>query len=415
MIGSWRHLSANIPVLVSFCFALIISAFFLRSDYVTLGLSGSGMSVTAKTTAVIRILGPWICAVGAFEAGRLRRSGILLQAPVRRFPRIFYNRFALCVWMFVAGLWVAYAVVRLQSPFRPGPPDLYLLLQTIVVALGYLGLGVIVGRLLPAILASPAALVLAYMAVGLPFASSTAWLRYLTGDVSACCAADQTIDYRASWGACILAISVLAGAIAVCRAVKLWVGSFLMVVVIVCGLLGAGAVLSPLGYAPVAPRAPDFVCRTNQEPRLEVCVWIEQGPMVNDILGSAVAVKRLLAAKGILTPDYADESMDVSQNIPGTYWHFGVPRAESANDLRSDIAGGLVPGPNRLCGSDRAYTDRAQSAAYGLSLELAAIFPRSGEGRAAELGGIHAPPVGVESPALSKWYRSQLDQIELCS
>ncbi|MBW5482448.1 DUF7224 domain-containing protein [Streptomyces bambusae] len=360
-----RSSSATLMLPLLVCFIV-----FLLSDTLTRYVTeGYGPSAVGQASFVLAFAAAACAASAAWEGARLKRGGVLDQAPARG-PLAIALPVLAPVWLMgLAGLATSLLIASIATGAPPAPSHLGMLgAQGLVLAACTLS-GYLTGRLLPGIAAAPIALTVGFCLTAFPVSLPVAWPRHLVaGAFSECCSVGTVIDPKAVWAPTAFAVGVCAAALLLIRrpAFRSLVAAFLLVAV------GTAAALPPalgLGFSPVTARDDgELVCDTRGRPH--VCLWPEIG---SD--GQAVAQTRTFAARleaaGLQIPATLTESRDLK---PGEA-RFGFKSRPQSADIAMNLASAVLPGmPEcaRRTGTFRAYPARAPLMAWVTSVALQA-------------------------------------------
>ncbi|MFI1831458.1 hypothetical protein ACH41E_34185 [Streptomyces sp. NPDC020412] len=301
-------------------------------------------SWTAATAASLMLLGYVSAACGAcaaWESARLHRARVADWAPVRGPLSVAALHLAPVAALGLLGVLTNLAVFAPEALDTPGHPDPSVLLTAYAVVLAHIGVGWLVGPLMPGYLGAAAMLVGGYLWGFWPAAlESPAFLRHLNGQgLDACCGLDQTTAPRSTAATLLFSVGLIAAAV-VCTALGRKVRSaHLRYAALPLALATAGAVALalPLGYGG-GVQARDRAERTCTDGPVAYCLWPEQEERRADVLRWAKDAERRLRAVGV-TPAAEVEFGAVAPTEDQVRWIVGAsPLPLSTPDCPSDSA-----------------------------------------------------------------------------
>ncbi|MGW6295615.1 DUF7224 domain-containing protein [Streptomyces sp. NPDC055058] len=306
--------------------------------------------------AVVGIVPLTLCAAaGAWEAARIRRSGLVDGGAPARSPLAVALSQLRTVW--AAGLLcvlVALVCVAERAVGGPGRPDLRVpaLLGLLVTA--YTLAGYAVGLLLPRTLAAPVVAVAVFLWLSYPVAMEPLWLRQLNGtNLNEGWSYERTLDARALIAPGLVAIGILLAAVIVIaartRPVKLTA-----LLPVAAALALAVPIVTPLGYDPTTSRDTRLLSCAGEPVR--VCLWPEQSKD-GDRFRPWVA-------------DAAGRLKEAGVTLPKTYTpaFAGPTRA----DVITTLVSGMMPDPAPECAARQPWPGEEAYAPVAMWLELTA-------------------------------------------
>ncbi|HSY16487.1 MAG TPA: hypothetical protein VK816_10890 [Jatrophihabitantaceae bacterium] len=316
---------------------------YLESDGVTGDLDGYWPSGTLRAVSALLVIAPVCAACAAWEVGRLRRGGVFDFPGVRAPGQAVLRSTWPVALLGVTGLAVSLAMVATRLRAVAGSPDLRVLGMGAAVLAGHVAVGVVLGRVLSPVVATPTCLLGSYAWLVYPPSVLPFSIRHLTGFDTDCCQTDSRI---ATWGVlapAVIGLCLVAGSVLVFATRKPRPLPFVAAgCVVTSGVLVAVHGVRQFGVDAVQPRAERaLVCGGNGP---VVCVWPEHRAALPDVIQSAASVTRALAGLGIVTPSRASES-----TTDGTSWVFAVSAVSSASERAASISGALIPSEGPAC------------------------------------------------------------------
>ena len=381
------------------------------SSMISEGLDGYGLTTSMKAISVLPFIAPICAACAAWEVARLRRGMVYEMTGARSDIAVTLSRIAPVMVIGLIGL--AESAGLLWRDPLPGSPDLMVFVIGIVVLAGHVAFGVLLGRVLPAVVATPVAFALSYAWLVYPPALSISWVRHLTGFNDSCCLSSEQLAPGAVVAPILLAMAVIGAAalviwmryhrLALLPAAVLYVAAFVL----------AASLVHDLGFDPAEPRAGTMVCASGT-PR--VCVWPEHAARLREASADAARMAAILARDGLKVPALATES-----TVPRARrtWVFGTFARSSAAQLRTTIAVGVVPlGPPARCsGFGGAWQGGfAESALQAWLLVRAGLGLRAANEVAATPEIFRGVRAELRKPAAQQgsWFRANLQIVTSC-
>lgn len=298
---------------------LVVVLLYVFAEEVGGGPGGYWVAGTAKAVSALMFVAPVVAACAAWEAGRLRRSGVAAGTPVRGGFRIAAASLIPVLALGLLALLVALVGVRVGMPAAPGWPEPTILAAAVVTLCGWLAVGYALGVWLPPAASVPVALVGGYLWQVYPPALEPLWLRHLTQPARGCCTAAESVAAGGLSGPALTAVALTGAAVAAAALSRRTPrrgtpGGTRSVLVVTAALLvaaaaGVGAVRAVSGLGPdavVARSADELVC-TDAGAATRVCVWAEHAPRLDEtaeVVRTAVAG---LAPVGIAPPELVTE------------------------------------------------------------------------------------------------------------
>ncbi len=326
------------PIVVVLAYAWATSA------TISQGIDGYGLTASMRAISVLPFVAPICAACAAWEVGRLRRGMVYDMTGSRSNMTITVRRMipVAAVGM-IAMAESAVLVWQHMAPEGTGPSPAVFAMGLLVLA-GHIAFGVILGRSMPPVVATPSSFALSYAWLVYPPALTTPWVRHLTGFNDSCCLNSDQLTLGAIVGPSILALSlVVAAALVVSlrrRVLALGISAVLVAGIFVV----AASLVSNLGFDPVQPRTGVMVC-AGTSPR--VCVWPEHSSRLAEASADAARMASIMENSELRAPALATESTAPRH---GPEWTFSTSDLSTAAQLRTETAVGLVPnGPPPGC------------------------------------------------------------------
>lgn len=380
------------------------------SSTISAGLDGYGLTTSMKAISALPFIAPICAACAAWEVGRLCRGMVYEMTGARSDISITLSRIAPVAAVGLVGLAESGALVWLNGD--TGSPDLAVFAVGAIVLAGHIAFGGILGRVLPAVVATPVAFALSYAWLVYPPALSITWVRHLTGFNDSCCLNNEQITTGAIVAPVVLALSIVAAA-----ALVLWMRHHLLAlfpgaIIFMAAFVLAASLVHNLGFDPTQPRTGAMVCE-GRSPR--VCVWPEHAGRLRAASADAARMAAIMSGYGLKVPGLATES---TVPHPGPAWIFGTFTRGSAAQLRDTIAVGVVPlGQPARCSKSITW-----AGGFALSALQAWLVVKAGLGlRAANELRRRRPSSRTCAPRLRKpaaqqgnWFRRNLRTASSC-
>ncbi|GAA3084694.1 hypothetical protein GCM10010449_05590 [Streptomyces rectiviolaceus] len=306
--------------------------------------------------AVVGIVPLTLCAAtGAWEAVRIRRSGLIDRGAAARSPLVVALSQLRTVWG--AGLlcvMVALACVAERAMGGPGGPDLRVLALLGLLVTTYTLAGYAVGWLLPWMLTVPVVAVAAFLWLSYPVSMEPLWLRQLNGtNLNEGWAYERTLDARALIAPGLVAAGLLLAAliVMVARAHVVRLTAMLPVTV---AIAVAVPMVMPLEYDPTKAR--DTSTLSCAGAPIRVCLWPEQSQDTEKfrpwVENAAVRLK------------------EAGVKLPKTYTPtFSDP---TRADVVMSLVSGILPDPVPVCSERHTWPGEEAYAPVAMWLELTA-------------------------------------------
>ncbi|MFE0178039.1 hypothetical protein ACFWZ2_37590 [Streptomyces sp. NPDC059002] len=307
-------------------------------------------------TAVVSIIPLTLCATtGAWEAVRLRRSGLVDKGAAARSPLVVALSQLRTVWgVGILCVMVALACVAERAMGGPGGPDLRVLALLGLLVLTYTLVGYAVGWLLPWMLTVPAVAVATFLWLSYPVAVEPLWLRQLNGtNLNEGWSYERTLDARALIAPGLVAAGLLLAAPIVVLARTRIVRLTAVLPVAITAAVAVPMVM-PLEYDPTKSRETSALSCAGEP--VQVCLWPEQSqdadkfrPWVED---AAVRLKK------------------AGVKLPKTYSPaFADP---TRADVVMSLVSGMLPDPVPACSERHVWPGEKAYAPVAMWLELTA-------------------------------------------
>ncbi|RSS72787.1 hypothetical protein [Streptomyces sp. WAC06614] len=332
-----RTLIRSSSATVMFFLLAMFVAFLLNDTLTGFVTHGYGPSALGKASMALPFAAAACAGSAAWEAARLKRGRVFEQAPARSRLGIALP-VLVPVWsMGAGGLAVALAVS--STAVAAAPPLTHwgmLLAQGLLLAANTL-IGYLLGCRLPGLAAAPLGLVAGFFLMAFPASWESAWPRQLVaGGFGSCCSVGSVISQRAVWVAVLFAAAVCAASLAVIhRATR---ATALLALSLVAGALAiAIPVAKPLGYDPVIARdASELVCDTQAHP--QICLWPETADRGKVVQETRAYVARMGEA-GLPVP-----AMLTQNRRPGPgETTLGINESPRLGNIAANLANAVLP------------------------------------------------------------------------
>ncbi|MGC5343470.1 DUF7224 domain-containing protein [Streptomyces sp. DT171] len=312
------------------------------------------------------VIAPVCAACAAWEAGRLRKGGIVGLAPVRSRYVLFAQALVPVALLGLVAVTVSLTAVRLTMGHALGWPSFSVLGMITAVLVAHIVIGFAAGNTLPRLLAPALVLVADYLWIALPPTFNTMWVRHLTGHLETGVPVTEDLNVTSLVAPALLACGLAIGVILVSMARNRRVlGAFFGIICASSACAVSYSLVSDWGpSAPVVPRADAMECGGSVP---QVCLPPELAGAIPAIEKAAVEVLPKLKAAGIDTP----QNLVYVSRVTGTdkkTWSMYVSPFFSDDDARASIAEAALPTlPNCLENTD-AYVGDPRSLRIWLQL-----------------------------------------------
>ncbi|MFI8092639.1 hypothetical protein ACIF9R_30675 [Streptomyces sp. NPDC086080] len=393
-----------LPFLIGFVFVALGDDL---SEWVTVNY---WPSATGSSTFALPFVAAACAAAAAWEGARLHRGRVFDQAPVRGQLAITLPALIPVVVMGLLGMLAALLTSAIAADVGPGVPQLGIVLVVVGVLAANTLVGYIVGRVLPAVLAAPLALIGSFFVNAYPSSWSIYWLRHLLGGgLDSCCSVDTTVDGRALLSAGVFTAAICLASLVLihCRGSAV---ALLAAAVVTAGGFGTAAYIArSLTAEPIQARSPEALICEGAEPR--ICLWPEVDNRAMVLRETRETVKRLelagLPAPRILTMAAQPEAGAVK---------LGIPTDPRAGDIPGGIVSGLIPEPPECAIKGAPYPagDAVSPLAAWLYATAGApvdtVAGRFGQQEAAVAHEVMKQPRSVQLD----WYRHNMNAMRSC-
>lgn len=163
---------------------------------------------TAKGTATLGFVAPFIAACAAWEGSRLRGARLWQAPSVRSWAAIAFWSLLPIVLTGLLGVLVAITVALVRS--SAGLPDLRFIALTVLDLAAYTVAGFAAGLLMPFAVAGPLTIAVPFIWLGFVSAIDPPWLRHLTGMLRDCCLLPSDLAWRAVLASAIVNVGSFA-------------------------------------------------------------------------------------------------------------------------------------------------------------------------------------------------------------
>lgn len=276
---------------VAFPLALVLTAIYVSSSYIDSGIDGYWESASIRATSSLLFIAPIISAASAWETVRLRKGGALTYPATRSVGRVLLRSLGPTVFVSVICLAAGWTLLALGLTDGGGLPDYRVFLMGAAVLIGWSAFGSIAGLLLPVVIAAPACLIVAYVALAYPPSVNPPWVRHLTGVNSSCCLDTERIATRAILAPTVLAAGVVVAAVAFFVVRNRIVSSVIALCAVTVSLQVGVHLVQSFGPDPVVARSTsELLCARGA---IEVCVWPEHKALLHTSLQAAHRIQRV--------------------------------------------------------------------------------------------------------------------------
>lgn len=288
---------------------------------------------TSAGSVVLGFIAPICAAIGAWEAGRLQRSG-WWQLPHARPP-----------WMIAARTLLPPVVVGVLAVLTAAEtqllgagllwPDPRILAVAAIVIASHAALGFAIGTWVPVVVAAPAVLLVGYLWMALPRAFEPLWIRHLNGSYSSCCVLQSDLAPAALLAVALVCSGFLVAALVLIRRRRADWLPMAAAAAIISGLVAGAIPVSGLGPDPTVARSErSLVCR-GEEP--QVCVWPEHAGRLSEVIELASRADEGWRSTGLTVPATFSEGQTEEALV------FGFSLEASDADLLHAMAYGMLP------------------------------------------------------------------------
>lgn len=299
---------------------------------------------TSAGSLVLGFIAPICAALGAWEAGRLQRSG-WWQLPHARPPWIIAARTLLPPVMVGVLAVLTAAETQLLGAGLLWPDPRILGVAALVIA-SHAALGFAVGTWVPVVVAAPAVLLVGYLWMALPRAFEPLWVRHLNGSYASCCVLQSDLAPAALVAVALVCSGFFAAALFLIRRRRAAWLPIAAAAAVTVGLVAGAIPISGLGPDPTVARSEEsLVCR-GQEPR--VCMWPEHAGRMSEVLNLASQARDGWRTTGLGVP------ATFSEGQAEEALRFGFSLEASNADLLHAMAYGMLP-PVPECAMQRGY------------------------------------------------------------
>jgi len=298
-------------------------------------------AVSSAGLAALGFIGPLCAALGAREAGRLRRAR-WWSAPHVRHPVAIVVQSQAPIIIAGSVALLAGAAVDLLTAGVTAPDPRPLVVGLAVVAAHTLA-GAALGRWLPPAVAPPAALLASFAWMVLPRVLEPLWLRHLNGlSLELCCATWTDLAPGAILGSLAVAGGMIVGSLALLSARQFdWMVAAKGGLTLAAGLFVGVLLVAPLGTYPTVPRDQSSLECAGAETEPLVCLWPEHR---DQLPVAAAAARRAIAswrAIGLSVPLTVREgSPDIA--TPGEL-RIAISSASQPANILEALAYGMLP------------------------------------------------------------------------
>lgn len=360
---------------------LALMAVLYAAKFVTSGLVDAyAPDITSKGIASLGFVAPLCAALGAWEAGRLRRAR-WWDLPSVRHPAVIV---ALTQGPIVVAGVLAIVAATALGLVSSGVllPDVRPLVVGVAVVTAHTLMGAALGRWLPVVIAAPAALLSSFAFIVMLRALDPMWLRYLGGlGIELCCGTGDDLAPGAVSGPLAAASGIIVASYVLLAARRIeWQVAVAAGLALAVGMTVGGSLVSTLGSYPTAPRDTSALECSGRGTDLVLCLWPEHRALRSQTETTArEAIDRWRRA-GLEVPQ------TVSEGNPDTRTAgeltFGIRSASKPSHILEGLALGMLPPWSTCANGGTAGSDTSEYvlawllATAGMAQgDLAARFP----------------------------------------
>lgn len=321
---------------------LALMAIFYAAKFVTSGLVDAyAPSITAKGLASLGFVAPLCAALGAWEAGRLRRARWWDLPAVRHPAAIIAQTQGPIVVAGVLAIMAGTALGLVSSGVLL--PDVRPLVVGVTVVSAHTILGAALGRWLPVVIATPAALLSSFAFIVMLRALDPMWLRYLGGlSIELCCGTGDDLAPGAVFGPLAVAGGLIVASYVLLAARRVdWPVASAGGLALLAGLSVGGSLVSSLGSYPTVPRDIAALECSGRGTDLVVCLWPEHRALRSQTETTArEAIDRWRRA-GLEVPRVVSEGNPDSRKAGELT--FSIASASKPSQILEGLANGMLP------------------------------------------------------------------------
>ncbi|MEO6043333.1 MAG: hypothetical protein ABIQ47_05375 [Tepidiformaceae bacterium] len=305
---------------------------------------GLPLPVTAVGLWALAFVGPTCAASAAWEAGRLRRGGVLATPNVRSPATVMVQALVPTVALGILAL-AAALVLRIYMSGGWVQPDWRMSAVAVVVLISHVSFGFALGTRVSAVAAVPAALLLPFLwMIGTP-AVDPPWVRHLSGTWSECCRLHEELDPSTLQAPLLLAVGVIAGSVVALswplrqRRVLSVVLSLLPVAIVVPL---AASLVNDLGYKPVQSRSKSDLQCSGASP-VVICLWPENSSQSSAVHAVADSLAAYWGPIGVPIPAGFTEQR--REPLPEGFRSFRIPARSAKGNIVASFSVAVVGEP----------------------------------------------------------------------
>lgn len=263
------------------------------------------LDLSAKATISLLLLGPGYAAVSAWDAARWRT---VASAASRTWLELWGRHLVIVALATTATFGLTLGLLYLDDPPRTGAPRIDVLAAGVLSTVGYAAMGFAVGRLLPRVVAAPAAFLVTWLWVAYTPAIEPLWLRNLTGHLgTSCCGLDVQLAPHALAAPAVVAIGILGAAAAMLAVGRLRAALVVALALVVTGVTAGGLLVRDLGADPVVARQGAQECQTAEGTTW--CAWPEHADRLERAVPRLATAIAGLRSAGLLMPEVLREGV----------------------------------------------------------------------------------------------------------
>lgn len=355
---------------------LSLLAVLYAAKFVTDGLVDAyAPAITAKGLASLGFVAPLCAALGAWEAGRLRRARWWDLPSVRHPAVIVAQAQAPIITAGVAAIVAGTALGLISSGVFV--PDMRPLVVGVAVVTAHTLMGAALGRWMPVVVAAPTALLASFAFIVMLRALDPVWLRYLGGlSIELCCGTGDDLAPGAVFGPLAVAGGLIVASYALLAARRIeWRVALAAGLALSVGMSVGGLLVSTLGSYPTAPQDISALECSGRASDLVVCLWPEHRALRSQTETTARdAIDRWRRA-GLEVPRVVSEG-NLETRKAGELT-FGIASASKPSQILEGLANGMLP-PWSACANGGA-TAGSDTSEYVLAWLLATAGMAQGD------------------------------------
>jgi hypothetical protein len=370
---------------------------------------------TAYATSCVALTAPFCAGLAAWEANRMKRSGLEQLAPAR-------HRFVIAAWS-IAPVIMAAAVTQLitlavvwpSMAGVPGGPDWRMIGVASAVTLAFIVLGLGVGRFMPPMLSVPILLVVILLWEVYPRAIEPLWIRHLNGNYFVeCCSLDEVPAPAALSAPAIVAAGIFGCGLILCLGrvdTRPWARAAAAATSLIAGFALAVPLVNEMGAESVVARTTGLSC--DRSASLEICAWRENSGRLNTVREVLTPVVDAMAGLGLPKPVRITEREVDETNE----WRFIVPRENDKSSMIYSLLYGLIPGEPPPCAANGPWPGENAADPIRAWLSAKAGLPKAEVRRRVSPEAVEKAQQVLRQPLPKQltWFRASRNVLTSCA